>query len=336
MIFLEVTLISRYFDTRTKGVGSYSELIYKGLQQENIGLKAISQDDSLLKSFNKYSYLFYTCIDLKRIINQGKYKNSDIFHSLTPLESLHLPKRKSVSTIMDFIPFYEVDKFLSSTYAKFYEKTIRTSLECEKIIVINPNVKKDLVSKYGGEESSIEVIPPPMDAKYYPTRKDNDSFVVGTVSGLGKRKRVDLLIKSFLEADIENSKLLIGGNGEEKENLIKLAQNDERIKFLGFIPDEEMNEFYNSLDVFVFPTVLEGYGMPIVEAMGCGKPVITLSDADITQNLKEKTFVCSKNDLANVLANREYECDIKGNMEFYKEHSIEKISSRLMKVYESI
>ena len=333
---MDVTLISRYYDTRTKGVGSYSELIYKGLEQENIGLKTISQEDSLAKSFNKLSYLFYTAVDLKRIINKKEYKNSDIFHSLTPLESLYLPKNKSVSTVLDFIPFYEINNLSSSSFAKLYDKAIKTSLECEKTIALNPDVKKCLISNYNGEESSIEVISPPIDAKYCPMKKNNDSYVIGTVSSLGKRKRVDLLIKAFLKADIENSKLLIGGNGEEKENLIKLSQNDDRIKFLGFIPDEKMNEFYNSLDVFVFPTILEGYGMPIVEAMACGRPVITLNDGDIPSNIKKRTHVCTKEDLSEVLINREFKCDIKENIKFYKEHSIENISSKLMKVYESI
>ncbi|WP_225370026.1 glycosyltransferase [Methanobrevibacter arboriphilus] len=58
--------------------------------------------------------------------------------------------------------------------------------------------------------------------------------------------------------------------------------------FLGFISDEDMVDFYNSLDVFVFPTIMEGYGMPIVEAMACGKPVITLEDAYIPHDIKKK------------------------------------------------
>ena len=150
------------------------------------------------------------------------------------------------------------------------------------------------------------------------------------------RKRVDILLKSFLEADIENSKLFIGGGGSETEKLKEMANGDERVEFLGFVKDEDMNDFYNVLDVFAFPSLIEGYGMPIVEAMACGKPVITLEDSDIPSNLKEKTFVCKKEELADVLANRTYSCDIKGNIEFFKEHSIENIASKLMKIYESI
>ena len=106
------------------------------------------------------------------------------------------------------------------------------------------------------------------------------------------------------------------------EEFKKLAANDERIEFLGFVPDEEINDFYNSLDLFVFPTSLEGYGMPIVEAMGAGKPVITLDDAIIPSNLAKHTYVTSINDLPDVLSNKSYKCDIKENIKFYNEHSI--------------
>ena len=111
---------------------------------------------------------------------------------------------------------------------------------------------------------------------------------------------------------------------------------DERVKFLGFVADEDMNNFYNSLDLFVFPTQIEGYGMPIAEAMACGKPVITLDDAEIPSNLKEKTFICSKENLSNILLNRDYSCNIKQNIKFTKEHSIENIGKKLIKVYDSI
>ena len=78
------------------------------------------------------------------------------------------------------------------------------------------------------------------------------------------------------------------------------------------------------------------YGMPIVEAMACEKPVITLDDAAITKDVKDKTFVCSENDLATVLRDRTYKCDIKSNVEFYNEHSVEKRAEQFLNIYKEI
>ena len=327
---MNITLISRYFDTRNAGAGSHSKLIYEGLsKKENINVKQLSQKNSIIPTYNKLAYLFYSSVDLKRLINKNEYKNTDVFHALSSLESLYLPKRRSVASVLDLIPLMEKNSF----FAKFFNKSIESTVKCEMIIVNNSDIKKELISNYSADSNNIEVIPPPIDSAYYPIKKDNDVFTVGTISNLMKRKRVDILVKSFLEADIENSRLLIGGNGLELENLKKLAKNDKRIEFLGFVSDKEMNTFYNSLDVFVFPSLVEGYGMPIVEAMACGKPVITLEDSYIPLDLKNKTFVTNKKNLANILKNREFNCNIKKNIEFYKEHSNAKVASKLINVY---
>lgn len=139
------------------------------------------------------------------------------------------------------------------------------------------------------------------------------------------------MIKAFLKEDIGNSRLLIGGKGPELNNLKKLSQNDSRIEFLGFIPDDKMNEFYNSLDIFVFPTIMEGYGLPIVEAMACGKQVITLEDAFIPMDIKNKTHISS--DLAVDLKKMDFHCDINSNLRFAKKHSPENMKKEMVKIY---
>ena len=76
--------------------------------------------------------------------------------------------------------------------------------------------------------------------------------------------------------------------------------------------------------------------MPIVEAMGTGKPVITLNDAIIPGDLANHTHITTKNNLSNTLIERNFKCDIKENLRFYNQHSINEIGPRIYKVYESI
>lgn len=333
---MEITLVSRYFDTRSGGAGSHTKLIYEGLQNHDLKINRLSQEDCLINSYSKFAYLYFSAIDLKRLIAKKEYRNSDVFHALTPLESFYIPKNKSVASVLDFIPLNEADSFVSSVFAKFFERSIKSAVECERIIANNSDIKRILNQKYGADLDKIEVIPPPIDGMYHPTDKKSDIYTIGTISNLMKRKRIDILIESFLKVDIENSQLLIGGNGAEKENLQKMAKGDPRIKFLGFVADEEMNDFYNSLDVFVFPTAEEGYGMPMVEAMACGKPVVTLNDGKIPTNIKEKTTITTKENLADILKNHDFDCDIRKNIEFYRQHSPESISNKLMKIYAEI
>lgn len=336
---MDVTLISRYFDTRNGGAGSYSKSIYEGiLENSNYNIKLLSQENSLFPKYNQLSYLFFSSIELKYLLKKELYKNSDIFHALTPLEALYTNKRRTVVSILDFIPLQKIgnESVMSNVFSKYFNKALKKSAECERLITINSDLPNDLEKYYNVDKSIVEVIRPSISIDYYPKEQKNEVYTIGTIANLMKRKRVDILLKSFLEANIPNSKLLIAGRGAELENLKNLANGDDRIEFLGFVPDEKMNDFYNSLDVFVFPTQIEGYGMPIVEAMGCGKPVITLKDSVIPSDIKNRTITCNKEELTNVLKSQNFEYNKKSNIEFYKEHSIEKISEKIIKVYESI
>ena len=124
----------------------------------------------------------------------------------------------------------------------------------------------------------------------------------------------------------------------DEDVLKKLAEGDSRIKFLGLIPDETLPDFYNSLDVFVFPTAIEGYGLPIVEAMACKKPVVVLDDAIIPWDVKRRCVIVDKLDY--VLGNKEYlerickGVDIEGNYTWAKEHDWDEAITQYEKLQE--
>ena len=336
---MDIALISRFFDTRNEGSGNHSKLVYEGLRDyTDLNILKVSEDDSIFPSNNKITYTIYIK-ELKYILKRKKFNNVDIFHAINPVESLYVNKKKAVINILDFIPITMPlfgKSFGSSLYVHIFDKAIREAVKCENLIANNEDVKQDLITYYEIEEDNVEVIPPPISGDLYPKDIKHDKFTIGTLSRLDARKRVDILVKSFIEADIDDSELLIGGRGPELDYLKQLAKNDDRVKFLGFIPDEKVNDFYNSLDLFVFPTVAEGYGMPIIEAMACKKPVITLKDSRIPSNVKNKTCVVDRNNLASVLRNHDFKCDIKRNLEFYKEHSLKNIAEKNLKVYNRI
>jgi glycosyltransferase involved in cell wall biosynthesis len=99
-----------------------------------------------------------------------------------------------------------------------------------------------------------------------------------TASRLDQTKRVALIVEAMrhTEADIP---LLVAGRGPEAEHLRWLADGDERIRFLGFVEDDEMAGYYADALAVPFVPLYEDYGLITVEAMACGTPVITTPDA---------------------------------------------------------
>ncbi|WP_297897475.1 glycosyltransferase [Methanobrevibacter sp.] len=331
---MDITLISRSFQSHKQGMGSYSRVLYESIKdQKEFNIKMISQDDSIIQNDNALDYLFFSIIELK-----FKIKKAGVYHALSPIESIYLDPDRSVVTIHDLIPIKMPKLISNGIQAKllklFFDKSMKKAIKCKKIIAVSDETARDVQNYYNINIDDIKVIRQAIKSGFFPKNIENEIFTVGTISHLNNRKRVNILIESFLKADIKNSMLLIGGKGPELENLKKISEGDSRIKFLGFISDDKMNDFYNSLDVFVFPTIMEGYGLPIVEAMACEKPVITLDDAFIPDDVKKRTHI--SNNLAYDLKNRNFKCDIKSNLKFAKEHSLENMNKELLKIYRDI
>ncbi|MDR3223031.1 MAG: glycosyltransferase family 4 protein [Methanobrevibacter sp.] len=332
---MNICLITTEFNSNDGGLGNYAKMLADALEHYNwINLKKVSYDNSRFKINNQLKTAFYTYIEMPSLLVEA-----DVYHSITPSLSKRLDKNKTVVTIQDLIPLEQkiYDSSLMSRMFKLsFQIAMKSALKCREIIVTSDDLAKSLTEHYSIDSDNISVVRACISNGFFPTSKNDETYTIGTISQLIYRKRIDILIRSFLKADIKNSRLLIGGKGHELENLKKIANNDDRIVFLGFIPDEKMNDFYNSLDVFVFPTLVEGYGLPMVEAMACGKPVITLEDSQIPHDIKNKTHISSINTLANDLKNRDFDCDIKSNLEFAKEHSPEKMAKEIIEVYKSI
>lgn len=142
-----------------------------------------------------------------------------------------------------------------------------------------------------------------------------------------------LLIKDFLQANID-AELVIGGTGADGTRLRALTNEDKRVRFLGFIPDDRLVEFYNSLDIFLFPTEREGYGLPIVEAMACKKPVVVLEDAIIPEEIKSRCIVVES--LKEFFKNLKINSNIEDNYRFAKLHDWETCVEEYIKLYQEV
>ncbi|MDR3222868.1 MAG: glycosyltransferase [Methanobrevibacter sp.] len=327
----DVCLISNMFSRKGTGVGVYSEILYDGLKNhESLNVSKVELGNS-----DFFKYLFNSKIKLHFDIPDAK-----IYHALTP-PFIHTGyKDKTIVTVHDLLeiqnsslsPFMNNKKGrIIEPFCKFFDR--RAVLKCKHIITSSEETKDKLNSLYNVNLDKISVIRMGFTDNLSYRNKDDDTYNIGTLSSLIKRKRIDILIKSFLKADIENSRLFIGGEGSEEYYLRKIADGDDRIKFLGFISDEELNDFYNNLDVFVFPTAYEGYGFPMIEAMKCEKPVVTLDNAHLLSDVRNRTHISSINELSNDLKNKVFDCDIKSNLEFAKEHSIKIMVEETKKIY---
>ena len=227
------------------------------------------------------------------LIIRSKIRGSNIKHITSQdlafiLNSLNF--RKTIITCHDVIPWvYEKE------HPFLWKKNAEGILKADRLITVSDYSKKDIIKKLGFPEEKIRIIPPAIDHNIYYRNKSvnrgilakygisEDAKILLYVGSERPRKNLPYLLKSIksLKGDIENVKFLKIGNAQmpgAREQLISLAKKlhiEDDILFLDQVNESELVDFYNIADLFVFPSLYEGFGMPPLEAMACGCPVIT-------------------------------------------------------------
>ncbi len=292
--------------------------------------------------YNAKEYFFYSLLQIKSLMPQ----HSDIYHACSPLEAIYTPPEKTVVSFHDLV--YITDPRLGSAamntwYRRLVSEQVfkyacRKAIQSRFIVASNEHNKKELMDYLRVPEEKIRIIRYGVRDDLDPQPKSDKVRRIGYLSYLYSRKRIDLLIEAFKNSRIE-AELVIGGEGDEKAHLQELASGDKRIKFLGFIPDDKLSEFYNSLDMFIFPTNFEGYGLPMIEAMACKKPVVVLQDAIMPEEIKRRCFVFRDlTDLDRIWeqVNCSKMIQVEDNYLFAKKHSWTSTVSEYEKLYREV
>lgn len=206
--------------------------------------------------------------------------------------------------------YWQQSHYIKSEFWKrvFIPLEKRTYQLADKIICVSEDSKRILVDKYKIPSEKIKVIPNAVDTKnfYHIAHIQKIPNSILFVGRLDKRKGIDFLVKSMPYIIKKNPKikLFIGGKGKLRkplEKFIKRNNLESNVEFLGFIPEEKLNEWYNKVEVVVVPSIFEGFGITVIEAMAAGTPVIGRNVDGIRSILPQEYLFSNIKDLINAL-----------------------------------
>ena len=217
-----------------------------------------------------------------------KTKNSCYFavYAVSGIFPAFLGKKPLVTLITDLIPFHVggYDNWLKYAIKRWCAKfaCVRSDL----LIVGSASIRNEIVERFGLDPHKLVVVPWGVDHKaYYPVKSVTKiSKRVAFLGELKRAKGIDAVIRSFkfvLER-VPDATLIIAGSGRDLEEMRELAAQSLPAgccTFAGFVPEEKMNEFYNSADLFIFPSRY-GFGLSALEAMACGTPTLVGATLD--------------------------------------------------------
>jgi len=180
-------------------------------------------------------------------------------------------------------------------YCKFLiPKIARKAL---KIIVVSEFTKREAIKLLGIPESKIEVIYNAVSESFLEKSKKDYKNEYGNyilaVSSLDPRKNFKNLILAFNKLNLGNANLVIAGSGDRifaNKEIKNLISTNPNIIFTGYAGDEKLVGLYKNAKLFVYPSFYEGFGLPPLEAMSCGCPVVTSNVASLPEVCGEAAY----------------------------------------------
>ena len=202
---------------------------------------------------------------------------------LGPFDVLHFwdwmypPQRAGVRATMihDLVPLRHPEWTTSRTRAMHTAKYRNAAETCDVIFVNSSYTGHDVVELLRVPEERIELAPPGVSRHFRPDgeRADLGRPYLLTVATLEPRKNLETLLEAHRLLDLDLLLAVAGppgwGPGVELER--------EGVRGLGYVADEELARLYRGAEAFVFPALLEGFGIPVVEAMASGTPAVVSS-----------------------------------------------------------
>jgi alpha-1,3-rhamnosyl/mannosyltransferase len=241
-----------------------------------------------------------------------KNYSDHIFHS--PNFDLPNFEGKKIVTIHD-LSTLRFPEYHPKSRVNFVNNAITNSIsEADHIITDSEFVKAELIALLGADKHKISAIPLGADSIYMP-RNQQDCFTVINkyaleykkyflfVSTIEPRKNLLTLLRSFslYRKKYPNGLplILIGGNGWNNQDILNEIANLETkgwVKYLGYVPQNHIPELYSAARSLLFPSIYEGFGLPVLEAIQSGIPVLTCKKSSMSEIVADSAALVELND----------------------------------------
>lgn len=260
----------------------------------------------------KLPYKIFSPFWMNKIIpSLLKKYNIDVFVSPNIVLPSSKPSNiKYVTVIHDIIPFIHKE-YYSLMYRLYLQYFVPMAIKnADKILTVSECSKQDLSKLFNVPKEKIEVVYNSVSEKFYPLNNDISLSKTNLqlpekyllfVGAVERRKNIIGLIKMLDELrrrGYELPLIIVGKqNYGYKEIKNELDKRSYYIKVIGKLTDDELNYIYNKAFLFLYPSYYEGFGIPLVEAMKCGLPVLCSNTSSIPEVVGEAGLVHSADDI---------------------------------------
>lgn len=299
---MRIGIDGRYIQDHYPGIGRYTYNLASKLPEVAPDTEFVILHDPRLVN-TRYDFgrlarqanLYLATVDIPTLSVKEQYGlrslaktlSLDLLHSPYLIKPYWLPC-PSVVTVHDLIsliyPQYLPHRWTAWVFRAATSLAVRRAAQ---VIAISESTKEDLIRRFSAAQGKTTAIHLAADERFRPLEKEQWGEVVGSYGlperyalcmGINKpHKNLVFLLRVFSELSTD-AKLVLAGKEDPRypqvhEEARRLGLAD-RVLFLGEIPDTDLPALYNGAQAFVFPSLYEGFGLPMLEAMACGVPVV--------------------------------------------------------------
>lgn len=232
----------------------------------------------------------------------------DLFHSpdfVLPPVSGEIP---TILTVHD-LSFIHYPETFPAALVAYLNRVVPWSVSrADHILADSISTMRDLNALWGVATEKITVLYSGVSERFRPV---TDAAIIHAVRGryglgatpfiltvgtIQPRKNYEFLVRAFrpVAGRYPHSLIIAGGMGWLNEGLTAEIERQglgERVRFTGFVDDEDLPALYSAADLLAFPSIYEGFGLPLLEAMACGTPVISSNSSSLPEVAREGAAV---------------------------------------------
>lgn len=234
----------------------------------------------------------------RRLLLERRVPSADLFHGLNQ----RLPQarlRRAVATFHDLFVItgeYSTPEFR----ARFKQQAAQAAQRADRIIAVSEFTARQVECLLGVERERLRVVHHGVRMPEQVPPDEQREDVVLHVGAIQKRKNLLRLVKAFEQLPPSWQLVLIGSQGYGAAQILQAIHESPRraaIHLLGYLPDAERNRWYARARIFAFPSLDEGFGMPVLEAMAWGLPVITSNTSALPEVSGDAAVLVDPTDL---------------------------------------
>jgi len=238
----------------------------------------------------------------------------DLLHSPANLGPLYTPGVAHVVTLLDVIWKHQKDAWEQGVVARGFGALSRlVARNADRVIAISESARRDIVETLDLDADKVDVAPlgvrgpdrPLPDAGDVRKRLDlGDRPVVLAVAQKRPYKNLESLVRALQHLEAV-ALVLVGSSTPHEQELRELAAElgvTTRVRFLDWVPDDELEQLYRAASCFVLPSLIEGFGLPVLEAMARDVPVACSNRPALPEVVGDAALLFDPEDQAEVTA----------------------------------